>query len=175
MNIVNERSNERFVRRGAVETGDRDIKQAEIDSELRAVVYEMVQKHGAVKNLTRPLDENASLERKLPVFGEVFVGSGGKVRSGFGSGAVQFRQQVFGGLESEGGHFFFPHVELRRGENACAKKSGSREAWAASRPMGMDFSWGFHWGSFSGMRSRVRRVLAISLSKSRRRISATVI
>ena len=50
-----------------VEAGHRDIQQAQVDGQLAAMVDEVIEKHGAVEQHTRGVDNHAVAKGELPV------------------------------------------------------------------------------------------------------------
>jgi hypothetical protein len=92
---------ELFVGRGAVECGNRDVVEAEVDAKLRGVVDKVVEAHLAEGEGARIVADDVLAEAKTPRNGKVFVGGGSdSVATGLGA-FIQMTEAVFAGLELE--------------------------------------------------------------------------
>ena len=67
-----------FVGGGAVEGGDGDLVEAEVDAELGDVVDHVVEEHGAEGEGAWAVEDDLLAPGELPVGGEVLVGRGGE-------------------------------------------------------------------------------------------------
>jgi hypothetical protein len=153
---------ELFVGGWAVESGDGDFVEAQVDGELAAVVDEVVEEHAAVEDGSGSVGDYLFSPAQLPVGLQAFIGGGLEGVTGFGAGLFEIGEELVGALEDERRHFLVARLRSSVVRIMVAKL-GRRETWAARRPMGMDLSWGFHC-ALSGMRSRRRRVFWISAS-----------
>lgn len=65
-----------FVGGGAIEAGDGDVVEAQVDAELGDVVDHVVEEHGAEGESTRAVEDDLFAPGELPVGGEAVVGGG---------------------------------------------------------------------------------------------------
>jgi hypothetical protein len=110
-----------FVGGWAVESGDWDFVEAEVDAELAAVVDEVVEEHGAIEDGSGALGDRLFAPAYLPVSLQVFVAGGLEGVAGFGAGFLEFGEELLSALEDHRGEFMVGEIEVVGGED------GSRE------------------------------------------------
>jgi hypothetical protein len=86
---------------GAVECGNRNVVESEVDPELRGVVDKVVEAHLAEGEGARIVADDVLAEAETPGGRKVFIGGGGDgVATGLGA-FIEVTEAVFAGLELE--------------------------------------------------------------------------
>ena len=87
---------ERLVGGGAVEAGDGDVVEAQVDAELGAVVDQVVEEHVAVGERARAVGDDVVAEGELPGLGQLCVGERGKGGAGLAAAASKVARAARG-------------------------------------------------------------------------------
>lgn len=115
---------ERFVGGGAVETGDGEVVEAEVDAQLGSVVDEVVEEHEAEGLGAGELRDDVFAVGELPDHGEVFIGGGGECCAGVDEVCVKGGEHGFCGFEDEVrlGELAVGHVHAGFGEDVLGEE-----------------------------------------------------
>src|SRR6185437_16481794 len=84
-----------------VERRHRDIVEPKIDTQLGAVMNQVVEEHTAIGRGARHVSNQLIAEGELPVFLKMLIAGGGKICPGLGSECIELGEQLLARLEDQ--------------------------------------------------------------------------